>query len=183
MAVNFTKGKIYGIRNDVNDKLYIGITGQTLKERWYSHKTMSMTKNYKLYNAMNDIGIQHFKIFLIEDYPTDTIEKLMEREKYYIQQYDTIQNGYNTNISARTKEERKKHKADLDRVYREVKGQELLDKKKAYYQQNKERCKDNSKRSQERNKEARKEYMKAYAEKNKEKLKAYRKAYYLKTQA
>lgn len=183
MAVNFAKGKVYGIRNDVNDKVYIGITGQTLKERWYAHKTAKISKASKLYVAMQDIGIEHFEMFLIEDYPTDTLQKLMEREKFYIKHFNSINDGYNTNISARTKEERKQYKTTVDKAYREAKGQELLDKKKAYYQQNKETIKENVKRHQENNKEARQAYMNEYAKKNKDKLREYRREYHLKMRA
>jgi group I intron endonuclease len=181
MAVKYAQGKVYGISNDVNDKLYIGITGQKLNERWYAHKSSKVKKASKLYLAMQEIGIEHFKLFLIEDCPSQSMQELMEREKYYIQHYDCVANGYNTNVSARTKEERKQQKSQTDKAYREAQGKAYADRKKEYYENNKERCKENSKKSQERNKEARKEYMKAYADKNKEKLRERHRQYYLKT--
>lgn len=176
-------GKIYGIKNDIDNRMYIGSTIMKLSDRWTAHKSAKLKKATKLYKAFNEIGLEHFEIFLIEDVPCQSRAELLSRERYHIKQYDAIENGLNMYLSGRTKEERKEYKRQTDKAYRDAKGQELLDKKKVYYQNNKERCKENVKRSQERNKEARKQYMKEYAEKNKEKLSQYHKEYYLATKA
>jgi molecular chaperone DnaK (HSP70) len=179
MAVNFASGKVYGIRNDVNDKMYVGITGQKLNERWYAHKSARVKKATKLCLAMKEIGVEHFEIFLIEDYPTDTLQELMEREKHYINQFNSVENGYNTNVSARTKEERKQHHAIVDKAYAKANKDAIQERLREYYQNNKEKIKENAKKSQERNKEARQDYIKNYNEKNKEKLKEQRRLRYI----
>lgn len=87
-------GTLYLISNDINEKLYIGKTYKTLKQRWTLHVSDSKkdSKNRHLYNAMRKYGIEHFHIKEIGQYKAGELE---EMEKYYIQKYDTYNNGYN----------------------------------------------------------------------------------------
>ena len=69
---DYTKGKIYIIRNSENDLTYIGSTCQTLAQRMAQHRRdMKYPKRqqYKLYQAMNELGVDAFYIELLEDYP------------------------------------------------------------------------------------------------------------------
>ena len=77
-------GQIYIIENIINNKLYVGKTQHTIKERWKSHVSdMKNNKgNSKLYNAMNKYGIDNFRIFVFEY--TNFIN-LNDREKYWIE--------------------------------------------------------------------------------------------------
>lgn len=90
-------GRIYIIRNTINEKVYIGQTIASLKDRWYSHLKPSIHKtrgSYKIYNAMNKYGKENFYIELLEDnIPT---ELLNQKEIDYIEQYDSYNNGYNS---------------------------------------------------------------------------------------
>jgi len=102
---NYHNSKIYRIINDVDDKIYIGSTVSELRKRFDDHKRMSIntagsTKS-KLYNIMYEIGIDHFKIVLVEDYKCENKDQLNAREQYWIEFYNTIKNGYNQ-ISAKT---------------------------------------------------------------------------------
>lgn len=84
---------IYKITNDVNNKLYIGKTDFSIEKRFQEHCNDAFRqKNEKrpLYSAMRKYGIEHFKIELIEQ--TSNPE---EREKYWIDFYDTYSKGYN----------------------------------------------------------------------------------------
>ena len=89
------KGIVYLITNDLNDNKYVGVTCQNITTRWTQHKLA--TKEYhplsKLYNAMRELGVEHFTI---EEIETVDLEFLKEREEYYIDKFDSIQNGYNT---------------------------------------------------------------------------------------
>jgi len=87
-------GTIYSIICKVTSKRYIGQTQQELSKRWGQHIQESKThSNRPLYNAMNKYGVGMFVIRVIEeDIP---IEKLSERECYWIEQFDTYKNGYN----------------------------------------------------------------------------------------
>lgn len=89
------KGKIYKIYNDVNDKLYIGKTLDTIENRLKEHKKDSKRvrkEKRPLYNAMNKYGTEHFYIELIEEVD---LELLSQRECYWIEFYNTYYNGYN----------------------------------------------------------------------------------------
>ena len=87
-------GKIYKICNDINNKLYIGKTSRTLEQRFYEHKRDADNDKYnsKLHRAMNKYGIEHFKIELIEECAD---EFLSSREKYYIDLFNSVLEGYN----------------------------------------------------------------------------------------
>ena len=86
---------IYKITNDINNNIYIAKTEFDIQKRFQEHIQESKKGFYNrpLYNAMNKYGIEHFKIELVEK--TDSPE---EREKYYIQRYDSYNNGYNATL-------------------------------------------------------------------------------------
>lgn len=90
------KGYIYKIYNDINNKLYIGQTVQTLGIRFTNHKMASKLEKTKLYNAFNKYGIENFHITLIEE--VEDYNLLNEREKYWINYYDSYNNGYNSTL-------------------------------------------------------------------------------------
>ena len=84
-------GKIYMIRNEVNGKRYIGQTVNSLEERFKQHKqgTRQPKKNMtKLQKAMDKYGKPMFTITMIEDH-IETIELLSEREKFFIEKFNT----------------------------------------------------------------------------------------------
>lgn len=91
-------GYIYIITNKNNDKVYIGQTSRTIEERWKEHLLSyqdEAKKHYKLYAAMNKYGIDSFSIGKIEQCD---LEKLNEREQYWINRFDSYINGYNMTI-------------------------------------------------------------------------------------
>lgn len=86
-------GTIYKITNDINDRVYIGQTIQTLQRRWLEHCRDSKKKDTHFYRAIRLYGRERFFIEAIElNVPED---KLNEREIYWIAQYDSYKNGYN----------------------------------------------------------------------------------------
>jgi len=89
-------GTIYKIINDLNSKIYIGKTVETLASRWSKHIYASKKSDTHLYRAMNKYGLEHFSIIPLEENVSDEI--LNEREIYWIKELDTIKNGYNTTI-------------------------------------------------------------------------------------
>ena len=87
---------IYQIINDVNQKIYIGKTENSIEKRFKEHCwDASRERNEKrpLYNAMRKYGVEHFHIELIEE--TDNPE---EREVYWIEKKQSFKNGYNATI-------------------------------------------------------------------------------------
>lgn len=90
-------GSIYIIKNTENDKVYIGQTTMTVRERFKAHLKPSAHKqkrSYKLYNAMAKYGSDKFYVETLES--GVPLEQLDEREIEYIAQYDSFKNGYNS---------------------------------------------------------------------------------------
>ena len=87
-------GFIYKITNQINNKVYIGLTTTTIKNRWKEH--IGAIGRYKdkrpLYAAMSKYGIDNFSIEELEECD-DLI--LAEREIYWIDYYNSYYNGYN----------------------------------------------------------------------------------------
>lgn len=80
VPVNYAHGKIYKITNTKNDMLYIGSTSSTLSKRFATHKCTSKTSMYHIYMKIREIGIEHFRIILIENYPCQDKSQLEARE-------------------------------------------------------------------------------------------------------
>lgn len=85
-------GRIYLITNNKNSKVYVGKTIQDIHKRFWSH--LSRWSNCrKLKQAIKELGKDSFKIVVIED--NIPYHLLNKREVYYINLYDSINNGYN----------------------------------------------------------------------------------------
>ena len=84
---------IYKISNDFYDKIYIGLTRNTPKHRFEEHWRSRFNDNGYLHSAMALYGKEHFFVEGIEEVSE---EEMGEREKYYIQKYNSLApNGYN----------------------------------------------------------------------------------------
>lgn len=69
----------------------------SLHDRWMAHlkpSTLKQRGTYKLYNAMNKYGKENFVCEVLEE--NVPIDKLNDREIYYIEKYDSFNNGYNS---------------------------------------------------------------------------------------
>lgn len=88
---------IYIIRNTVNDKVYIGQTSQSVKERFTQHMKPSSRKlrgTYKIYNAIKKYGRDKFYVETLE---TGIAKEDIDRKEIeYIAKYDSFENGYNS---------------------------------------------------------------------------------------
>ena len=89
--MNEGNGIIYMIKNKVNDKVYIGQTRVSLKERMRHHFSKWETCS-KLKKAIETLGIENFEYNILEEIP---VSKLNEREVFYIKKYNSVKNGYN----------------------------------------------------------------------------------------
>ena len=87
------EGIIYKITNIINHKVYIGQTVNTLKNRWNKHCHSSGCRI--LYNAILKYGKDTFTQEVIEEIP---IEKLDEREIYWISFYKSNEKTFGYNI-------------------------------------------------------------------------------------
>ena len=80
---------IYKITNQINNKVYIGLTTCSLEYRWSRHvaesKNLSNTKD--LYKAMRKYGVENFTIEEIGN--TDDLKELGKLERNYIRKYNS----------------------------------------------------------------------------------------------
>lgn len=93
-------GRIYIIRNTVNNKVYIGQTKVSLKLRFQNHLSAARNgKDYVIGKAIRKYGEENFYIELLEEC---TIEELNDREKYWISYFNSTDNklGYNMSIGS-----------------------------------------------------------------------------------
>lgn len=89
--VEIVKKDIYIIKNDINNKVYIG-QSLNAQERFKSHCKPSNKDNSIISNEIYKYGKEHFWIEILEP----QIENYNEREKYWIIHYNSIApNGYN----------------------------------------------------------------------------------------
>lgn len=91
------EGILYIIKNDINSKVYIGKTYNTLKRRWRGHLYCcnNIAKKNSLYCAMRKYGAEHFYIGEIGRFAEGILE---EKEKEYIQKYNSYREGYNDTL-------------------------------------------------------------------------------------
>ena len=86
------KYEVYKISNDINDKLYIGITSSGISVRFKQH---SKAESY-IGNAIRKHGVEHFKIEVID--VAETREEVMKKEIYWIDHYNSFKKGYNLTV-------------------------------------------------------------------------------------
>ena len=88
---------IYIIKNDINDKVYIGqsinIHKRIQEHFWKSECSKDISYNSALHSAIRKYGKEHFYYEILEECDVSLLD---EREKEYIKQYNSISpNGYN----------------------------------------------------------------------------------------
>lgn len=95
--------KIYKITNALNGKVYIGKTSYSLEKRFSEHCIDSQKENFEirpLYRAMRKYGVENFYIELIEE--CSKIQE-NERERYWIEFYESYGFGYNATLGGEGK--------------------------------------------------------------------------------
>lgn len=90
---------IYKITNLINQKAYIG-QSVDIKSRFTDHRSNAFNPNCReyeklLYRAFRKYGIENFSFEILE---ICEIRELNEKEKYYVELYDTFYNGYNATL-------------------------------------------------------------------------------------
>ena len=100
MVADSSSGKyyLYLIDNTINQKIYVGITTNSLATRFLAHKAAAAKgqgTDRSLYNAMRKYGVENFSIHLLRD-DAVSIEELLDQEIAAIEEFDSKNNGYNT---------------------------------------------------------------------------------------
>jgi len=142
----YQRGKIYSIRSDSTDEIYIGSTIQPLSERLREHRN-----KYKLHKEGKYHYVSSFKLLehdnhyieLVELYPCNSKEELQRREGEIMR---TTNNIVNRVIAGRTRrehyEDNKERILQYQQQYKkqfyEVNKEDIQQYKKQYYEVNKE---------------------------------------------
>ena len=158
---DYKNGKIYCIRNHINDKIYVGSTCQSLSKRMAYHRQDCMKSNrYNtlIYKMMSDLGRDNFYIELIEEYPCENSNQLTRREGELMRD---LKASLNQVIAGRTPEEYKKNN------YEKIKKTKAISDKK-YAEKNKERIKEYQNNYYLKNRQKFLENVKNYTEEQKE---------------
>ena len=110
-------GRIYKIYNNINDKVYIGSTCCSLKDRYFKHKKNIYDKyrNYlPLYVDMKLYGKHNFNIELIEKIKIKDKSELHTLEGQYIKIFkDNNIPLYNKVINGRTQKEYRQERSKI----------------------------------------------------------------------
>ena len=156
---NYQNGKIYCIRNWVDDDIYIGSSCQPLSKRMAWHKSdrkADKKKHLKIYQKMDEIGFDNFYIELIEEHPCENVEQLRRREGEIIRD---MKPSLNKEIAGTT----------IKEWYNDNK-EEKIQKIKQYINDNSEWYKQYGKEYFEKNKDKITKYQKGWYEKNKQQI-------------
>ena len=143
---NYQNGKIYCIRNYLDDEIFIGSSCQPLSKRMAWHRqayNRKKTMNRPLYRKMNDLGVEHFYIELIEDFSCERVEQLRRREGELIRERNPV---LNKDIAGRTKNEWNADNPERVKRYnqnhRKNNSERLKEKDRQYYKNNKDQRKE-----------------------------------------
>jgi predicted GIY-YIG superfamily endonuclease len=127
--MDYKNGKIYSMRSNKTDKIYIGSTTQPLFKRFFQHKAQCCNKTLK--ELMDEH--QDFYIELMETFPCKSKEELIKRENELIRQHkDTVVNIIGVNDCLTTRVITLKDNTTVTREYNKT------DYNRTYYQKHKE---------------------------------------------
>ena len=103
MSNKYHNSKIYSVKNNFDDEIYVGSTTSSLCKRMVKHRCDAKQRPYlsKFYTYINKNGIENFYIELIEEYKRENVEQLRKREGELIREIATL----NERIAGRTKKE------------------------------------------------------------------------------
>lgn len=201
---NYKNGKIYRLVGEGGIQ-YVGSTTQPLAKRKSLHK--SGWKQGKTCRSVILFEKGEVCIVLLENYPCETKEQLLARERYWI---ETIEGGCVNKITPGLTEEEKKNKKkeyyesnkDHLKEYKHeyYKANEEQEKTRSrewykknvhhakershnYYEANKDQIKQRSSEYYQANKDRCKEYHKTYAQANKDRIREYKRKYTAKKKA
>lgn len=133
---------IYKITNKINGNCYIGLS-VNIKRRWKDHLRRyrdNSNKEYDkvLYKAFRKYGIENFSFEVLEECE---VEELKEKEKYWINYYNSYKKGYNAtpggdNLVSLPGEKHPNHKiTENDVIYiRELWASKTLSTREMYYE-------------------------------------------------
>lgn len=98
--VNLKDKGVYIITHKDTDIKYVGSTSTNFQERWRAHLNgfKRGVGNKVLLNIYNKYGIEGFNFSIIESMNNSTVSEIRQRERYWICEYDTFNNGANCTL-------------------------------------------------------------------------------------
>lgn len=144
--VNYRSSKIYTIRSNQCDEIYIGSTTLSLSARFAEHRRQykyysegkGVTQKSKGCRSRELLQYEDAYIELLEEYPCDTKEQLLKREGEIIR--NTF-NCVNRCVSGRTNKEWRTENADYLKKYQHEYELKRREQKKQYNKLYRERNK------------------------------------------
>lgn len=187
--MDYSKGKVYKIVNDIDDRIYVGSTCQTLAQRMSCHRSnVGKKPSQSLYALMGDHGVDKFRIVLVEDYPCERKDQLRAREEYWRVELNAQLNKRRcgTGIVAENKNDYcKKYRQEFideckerDAKYYAENAEKIKEQKKIYYKENMNELNAKNARYQETHAEEIKEQRAQHYKDNADKIKAERAEHY-----
>lgn len=98
--INLKDKGVYMITHNSTDIKYIGSTNTYFQERWRAHLNglKRGVGNRVLLNIYNKYGIEGFRFSILETLNDASLSQIRERERYWIETYDTYKNGANCTL-------------------------------------------------------------------------------------
>ena len=96
---------VYKMSKNVNEKFYIGSTTETIAKRFARHWNISKSglyPNRRLYQAMNELGKDAFRIEIVRDLGDVSKPLMWAQEMEVINEFDSLKNGYNMKRSIKS---------------------------------------------------------------------------------
>jgi hypothetical protein len=178
----YQNGKIYKIVCDTLNLTYYGstiqstiarrLTGHIRSYKHYQNEKGPYTTSFELFENNN------YNIFLVENFPCNSKDELLSRERFYIENNECVNKCIPTRTDKEWKESNKEHIKEFDKEWREANKEYIKEKSKKWREANKEYIKEKAKEWREANKERVNEKNKEWREANKEYRKKYNKEYY-----
>jgi hypothetical protein len=142
---DYSLGKIYKITSPQTNKVYVGSTVQSLKERLIKHRydyNSYLNHKHNFVTSFEIIKFEDHKIELVEQYPCQTKKELSLREGFWIREIAT---SVNIAVAGRTKAEYYLENRDVfinkAKKYRQDNLEKVKEKQRKFYEENKERLK------------------------------------------
>lgn len=154
---------------------YIGSTANLRQRKWMHNRCRNNEKtpnyNLKLYKHLRANNIE-IELIQLETYYCKCSKKIQTLvEQYWINKFDSVNNGLNTINAFSTKEQSKEKQKQQRKVYRKKNKEKLSQYKKEYTEKNRDEINKKGRIYYQETKEERHKYQKEYREKNKEKIK------------
>lgn len=166
---DYSKAKIYQIKNHIDDDVYVGSTCVSLGRRLTKHRYAAKhDATVSLYDKFKELGAGSFYIELIEEYPCNSKHELLAREGFYIRERGTLNKSIAGRTSKQWYDEHKTEESSKNKQRYETNKEDKLAKNKEYREKNKELIAQRKKEYYENNKQKITEYKKKWSDDNHE---------------